>query len=61
MSFHAYMCWFLLVMSTNGNMALIGALDYWRMRSCGHIKGGKFSSKGDPFGLDLEEDGDERR
>jgi len=48
-------------MRTNGNIALIGALDYWRMRSCRHIKGGKFSSKGDPFGLDLGEDGDEKR
>ncbi len=42
-------------------MALIGALDYWKMRSCRLIKGGKFSPKGNPFGLDLGEDGDERR
>jgi hypothetical protein len=48
-------------MRTNGNMAPIGALDYWRMRSCGHIKCGNFFSKGDPFGLDLGEDRDERR
>ncbi len=61
MSFHAYLCWFLLFMRTNGNMALIGALDYWKMRSCRLIKGGKFSPKGNPFGLDLGEDGDERR
>jgi len=31
-------------MRTSGNMAPIGALDYWKMRNWGHMKGGKFSS-----------------
>jgi hypothetical protein len=45
-------------MMTGRNMALIDALDYWKMRSYGHMKGGKFSSRGVSL-LDLGEDGDE--
>jgi hypothetical protein len=33
-------------MKTHGSMALIGALDYKRMRSCGHMKVGSFAIKG---------------
>ncbi len=58
MSFHAYLCWFSLFMTTGGNMALIDTLDYWKMRSYGHMKGGKFSSRGLSL-LDFGEDGDE--
>jgi hypothetical protein len=45
-------------MTIGGNMALIDALDYWKMRSYGHMKGGEFSSRGVSL-LDLGEDRDE--
>ncbi len=46
MSLQAWLCWFLFFMKTHGSMALIGALDYKRMRSCGHMKVGSFAIKG---------------
>jgi len=33
-------------MKTRGSMAPIGALDYIRMKSCGHMKDGSFAIKG---------------
>jgi hypothetical protein len=45
-------------MMIGGNTALIDALDYWKMRSYRHMKGGKKFSSGVSL-LDLVKDGDE--
>ncbi len=58
MSFRAYLCWFLLFMRFGGNMALIDAWDFWKMRSYGHMNGWQIFFKGVSL-LDLGEDRDE--
>ncbi len=40
----------LLFMKTNENLAPIGALDYERTRSCGHMKERYFCNQGTDFG-----------
>ncbi len=43
MSSQAYLSWFLFFMTSRGFMALIGALDYRRMRNFGYLKDGNYA------------------